>query len=253
MSIKVELIYDADCPNVVAARSLLIRAFTKTRVSARWKEWERGSRDSPAYVQDFGSPTILVNGQDVGGVSPSPGTHACRVYLGSDGVLQSTPPIEQVCAALIKGAPPSRRGGAGRGRWQTMIASFPAIGTALLPKLTCPLCWPAYAAALSALGFGFFDYTPYLLPSTLIFLALALSALAIHARRSSHRFPLIIGLGAAAVVLLGKFAVELEWVNTIGVVLLVIAILLTMRRRTLSVAPCPACANDGREVKAEAS
>ena len=38
---RVELIYDADCPNVPATRSLLIQAFTKTGVSARWREWER--------------------------------------------------------------------------------------------------------------------------------------------------------------------------------------------------------------------
>lgn len=146
---NVELIYDADCPNVAPTRSLLINAFTRTGVSARWKEWERTSPDSPPYVQGYGSPTLLVNGEDLAGVPPSPGTRACRVYTGSDGALRSTLPLELICAALLKEAPAtgahSRRSG-----WQTIVASFPAIGTALLPKLTCPLCWPAYAALLSA-------------------------------------------------------------------------------------------------------
>jgi len=43
---RVELIYDADCPNVAAARCLLIQAFARTGVSARWCEWERGAPES---------------------------------------------------------------------------------------------------------------------------------------------------------------------------------------------------------------
>ena len=64
---KVELIYDADCPNVLATRSLLIEAFTKTGTSARWREWERNTVGTPAHAKQYGSPTILVDGQDVGG------------------------------------------------------------------------------------------------------------------------------------------------------------------------------------------
>ena len=248
---NVELIYDADCPNVGATRSLLIRAFTQTGVSARWKEWERSSPDIPAYVQGFGSPTLLVNGEDIAGISPSPNTRACRVYSGSDGALQSTPPLELIRAALLKNAPMAKNGFAGKGRWQAIVASFPAIGTALLPKLTCPLCWPAYAALLGALGLEFFDYTPYLLPLTFIFLAVALGALAIHARRSGQRTALIIGVAGAVIVLLGKFTFELDWFNTVGIGLLVIAIFMSMRRGTLQAAPCPACVNVEREVKAE--
>lgn len=33
-------------------------------------------------------------------------------------------------------------------RW----ATIPGVGVALLPKLVCPLCWPAYAAIASTLG-----------------------------------------------------------------------------------------------------
>ena len=248
---NVELIYDADCPNVVATRSLLIRAFTQTGISARWKKWERSSLDSPSYAQNFGSPTLLADGEDIAGISPSPNTRACRVYSGSDGTLQSTPPLELICAALLRNAPTAKPSFAGKGRWQASVASFPAIGTALLPKLTCPLCWPAYVALLSALGLEFFDYTPYLLPLTFMFLAVALGALAMHARRSGQRAALIIGVAGAAIVLLGKFAFELDWLTTAGIGLLVIAILMSMRRGTLQAAPCPACVNVEREIKAE--
>lgn len=247
---NVELIYDADCPNVEPARSLLIRAFMQTGISARWKEWDRASPDSPSYVRGYGSPTLLVNGRDITGLDPSHNTHACRVYTGTDGALQSTPPLELICRALLEAAPPEKDT-ASRGRWHAIAASFPAIGAALLPKLTCPLCWPAYAALLSTLGFGFFNYTPYLMPLTLIFLVLALGGLAIQAKRSGQRTAFILGVTGAAIVLLGKFAFELDWLNTAGVGLLITAIFISMRRKTMQGPACPACVNIDREAKAE--
>ena len=249
---NVELIYDADCPNVAVTRSQLIKAFTVTGVSARWKEWERSSPASPAYACSFGSPSIIVDGKDIAGVPPSTGTRACRVYSGSGGTLQTIPPLELICAALLKDAPANKPRSAGGTRWQSIVASFPAVGTALLPKLTCPLCWPAYAALLSALGLEFFDYMPYLLPLTFIFLAVVLGTLAIHARRTGQWTALIVGVAGASIVLLGKFAFDLDWLNTVGIGLLVIAILMSMRRGTLQqAAPCPACMTVEREVKAE--
>ena len=247
---NVDLIYDADCPNVAAARSQLIKAFTRTGISARWKEWERSSPASPAYACSFGSPSIIVDGKDIAGVPPSTGTRACRVYSGSGGTLQTIPPLELICAALLKDAPANKPRSAGGTRWQSIVASFPAVGTALLPKLTCPLCWPAYAALLSALGLEFFDYTPYLLSLTLAFLAVALGALAIHAKRTGHWAAVMTGLAGSAIVLLGKFWFELDWLVTVGVSLLVVAILISMRRKTPPAVACPACVGTGSEAKA---
>jgi len=247
---NVELIYDADCPNVATTRSLLIKAFTQTGASARWQEWERSSPESPVYAQSFGSPTILVDGKDIAGITPAAGIRSCRVYSDSNGILRATPPLDLICAALLKDAATGKRGVAGRSRWQATVASLPAIGTALLPKLTCPLCLPAYAALLSALGLEFFDYTPYLLPLTLAFLAVALGALALHARRTGHWIALMTGVAAAAIVLLGKFTFELGWLNTVGIGLLVIAILISMRRKTSPMFPCPACVESGSQAKA---
>ena len=246
---KVELIYDADCPNVAATRTRLIKAFTRTGVSARWREWERNSPESPVYVQSFGSPTILVDGKDIAGISSTSGIHACRVYSGSKGNLQGTPPLELICVALINEAPESGR--RGEGRWQAIAASFPAIGTALLPKLTCPLCLPAYAALLSVLGLEFFDYTPYLLSLTMAFLAAALGALVMQAKRTGNWAALMTGIAASAIILLGKFEFEVDWLATAGIGLLVIAILISMLRRTSKTAPCPACVSVGSEAKAE--
>lgn len=249
----VELSYDADCPNVAATRSVLIRAFTQTGVSARWKEWERGSPESPSYAQDFGSPTILVNGRDVVGLNPSPHIRACRVYVGSDGNLQSTPPVESICAALRNNASTTNERPGEKGRLRAIFASFPAIGTALLPKLTCPLCWPVYAAALSGLGLGFVDYTPYLLPLTVVFLALTIGILVMNAKRTRRWVPLLCGAVGAALILLGKFTLELDWLNTLGIGLLVIAVLISTRQRTENPASCPACVTVEREIDSKAS
>lgn len=245
---NVELIYDANCPNVPAARSLLIKAFTRTGVSARWREWERGASGSPDYTGRFGSPTLLVDGEDVAGAAPLAGTGACRVYTDGEGKLSRTPPLELVCAALLKAAP----GKAARTRWQTIAASFPAVGTALLPKLTCPLCFPAYAAILSAIGLEFIDYTPYLLPLTAMFLVVALAVLARQSRRTGHFDSLILGVAAAVLVLAGKFHAESDWITNGGIVLLVAAVFLGSRAKPVSIVSCPACAADGNEQPVQA-
>ena len=245
---RVELIYDADCPNVAPARSLLIKAFTRTGVSARWREWERGAPDSPDYAGQYGSPTILVDGKDVAGAAPVAGAGACRVYANGEGILSRTPPLDAVCSALLS-AP---AGKPTRTRWRTVAASFPAVGVALLPKLTCPLCFPAYAAVLSAAGLEFVDYTPYLLPLTVSFLVLAVVVLALQTRRTGNAYPLILGVAASVLVLVGKFHFESDWTTTGGIVLLVAAVFFGSRAKSTLLVSCPACATGGSEHQAQA-
>src|SRR5712692_7933511 len=195
---NVELIYDVDCPNVAAMRSLLIKAFAETGVSARWKEWERGSPDTPGYARCYGSPTILINNKDIVDAVPDPGTRACRVYRDNRGNLSRNPPLETICSALLTAWPSKKLP---TSRWRAAMASMPAIGTVLLPKLTCPLCFPAYTALLGMLGIEFMDYTPYLLPLTAAFLVTVVGALAVQAFRSKKTLPLILGIAGSAVVL----------------------------------------------------
>ena len=57
------------------------------------------------------------------------------------------------------------------------LLSLPGVGVSLLPKLMCPACWPAYAAVLSSVGLGFLISTTYLLPLTVLFLAVAAARL----------------------------------------------------------------------------
>lgn len=46
--------------------------------------------------------------------------------------------------------------------WKRAAAVLPGVGVTLLPKLTCPLCWPAYAGLLTTLGLGFLMSERYL-------------------------------------------------------------------------------------------
>lgn len=85
---------------------------------------------------------------------------------------------------------------------------MPGVGVAMLPKLACPLCWPAYAGLLSSLGLGFLISTAYLLPLTIGFLILALAALAFRATKRRGYGPFLLGLIAGVCVLVGKFLWE---------------------------------------------
>jgi mercuric ion transport protein len=98
----VELVYDRDCPNVDAARAALRCAFAQIGVAPAWVEWNRSARDSPDYVQGYGSPTILVNGKDVAGAEPDASADCCRLYTSDESGLCGVPPMAQIVAAMRK-------------------------------------------------------------------------------------------------------------------------------------------------------
>lgn len=94
-----------------------------------------------------------------------------------------------------------------RNRKQGLLA-LPGIGAAMLPKLACPVCWPAYAGLLSSIGLGFLISAAYLLPLTIAFLTLTLATLAYSAKDRRGFGPFLLGLFAAIGILLGKFLWE---------------------------------------------
>ena len=98
--IKVELIYDRDCPNVGRARQQLQRAFSEVGLTPQWQEWDRRDPAAPAYVRHYGSPTLLINGKDVAGQAETQGVDCCRVYIDHKGCLQGVPPVELIISAL---------------------------------------------------------------------------------------------------------------------------------------------------------
>lgn len=109
----------------------------------------------------------------------------------------------------------------GRASLLGLSASVPAIGTALLPAVSCPACWPAYAGLLSSLGLGFIDYSPWLMPLTVAFLVVALAALAWQGHKRRAYGPLAFGIVGSMVLVIGKFGFESETALYSGVVLVV--------------------------------
>lgn len=107
--------------------------------------------------------------------------------------------------------------------WRRTVAVLPGIGVALLPKLTCPMCWPAYATLLTTLGLGFLISAHYLFAVTALLLLLSIGALAFRAHERRGYSPAVLGIFGAAVTLLGKFQFESLPAMYSGVVLLVAA------------------------------
>jgi hypothetical protein len=107
--------------------------------------------------------------------------------------------------------------------WKQNLMTVPGVGVSLLPKLVCPLCWPAYAGFLSSIGLGFLISAKYLLPITAAFLMLALGTLAFRAQRRHGYWPFLLALFAAAGVLAAKFWWESNPAMYAAVGLLVVA------------------------------
>ena len=100
MTYKVELVIDKDCPNVDAAREQLRNAFAAIGETPVWDEWDREADGVPSYVTQYGSPTILVDEQDVDGQGSESDSNCCRVYRNADGRFQGVPTVEKIVVAL---------------------------------------------------------------------------------------------------------------------------------------------------------
>jgi mercuric ion transport protein len=209
----VELIYESDCPHAQAARANLLRAFSKMKLPAEWTEWEGSSPSTPAHALGFGSPTLLVNGRDVAGEVPQTVMSCCRLYVSPEGKQAGAPSVELIQRAL-QGEPV---------RWSRSFAVAPGIGVALLPKLLCPLCWPAYAGLVTTLGMGFLISERYLFWVTALFLLAAVGALAFRAEQRRGYGPSLLGLTGTAAVLMCKFALDAKPGVYYGLVLLITA------------------------------
>jgi hypothetical protein len=113
---------------------------------------------------------------------------------------------------------------------------------AVLPKFACPACAAAAIGILSSLGWGYLLTATYLLPVTAALLALALGALAFRASTRQGYGPFLVGIAAAAVVLVGKFELESGFLMYVGVGLLVVSsVWNAWPRRAAAVVSCVNC------------
>lgn len=240
---NVVLIYDGNCPNVELARDRLRRALRETAQPPQWREWNRGDASSPAFVRQYGSPTILVDGKDVAGANPVGEGECCRLYGIENGAHQRAPSAETIVTAL-RSAPPESRGAT---QFRSLLAVVPAAGAAMLPALACPACWPAYAGLLSSAGLGFLTQSAHLLPLTVVLLLVAIGPLAFHACTRRRFGPLMIGVVAAALIVVGKFAFVSNVLTYLGIAALISASMWNGWPKRAATSSCMSCTNENNE------
>lgn len=242
----IDLIYDADCPNVGQARINLRLALKAAGMPARWREWVRTDPGTPLHLRGFGSPTILVRGRDVTGTVAFDGGGACRIYQGGGRNLGGVPPVSLIVAALRTedGRASALRA---RGGMLSSLAVLPGTLAALLPALACPACWPAYAGVLSTLGVGFLWEARYLLPLTVALLAVALTALVYGASKRRGRGPFVLGTVGSVALVLAKFVLEQASVTYAATGLILAASIWNAWPRSVTRASCPSCAPSSHE------
>ncbi len=89
---RIDLVYFEGCPNATIARDNLRRAIEATGRELTWSEWDLMSEATPDSYRRHGSPTVLVNGEDVTGDGAQATAMACR----ADGA----PGVEAISARL---------------------------------------------------------------------------------------------------------------------------------------------------------
>ncbi len=117
-------------------------------------------------------------------------------------------------------------------------AVVPALGASLLPSLSCPACWPAYASLLSAVGLSFVGQSKYLLWLNLVALLVSLVVLFRRVRTGGYA-PLLIGALATLLILSGKFLLNSNPATWLGASGLLAAFFWS--RPKAKPAGCPAC------------
>ncbi len=122
-----------------------------------------------------------------------------------------------------------------------LAAVVPALGASLLPGLSCPACWPAYASALSAVGLSFIGENKYLLWLNVVALLVSLFVLFRRERNGSY-VPVLIGLLAALVIVFGKFVLSSNPVTWLGAAALLCAFVRSKPKS--QPAGCPACSGN---------
>lgn len=92
---SVEIVYFSGCPNADEARSSVRKALEITGRPSNWSEWDQASNTAPSRYRGCPSPTVLVDGDDVAGPTPSTeGDFSCRAG--------GAPDVDAIVAALEK-------------------------------------------------------------------------------------------------------------------------------------------------------
>jgi len=97
MWVRVQLLYFPGCPHVDQARAVLAEALAGLADKAVVHEVDVTAATTPAELRDWGSPTILIDGRDVAGGTPTGA--GCRLYEGADN--RGVPPLALIRDAVM--------------------------------------------------------------------------------------------------------------------------------------------------------
>ena len=208
MSIRIELLYEPDCPNVPKARDNLRAALSACRLAPAWDELSLADPATRANHASRGSPTILVDGADVAGPDAAEAA-ACRIYRDADGALAGAPAAADIAKA-IRARLATTGAEAADHRATTphdpplapapttgLATVLPGLGAAAVLVPTCGACVPAVASLLGAAGLGILLSEPALIALTLTALGVAVTALAFQVRTIGTPAPLVLASGGA--------------------------------------------------------
>jgi hypothetical protein len=105
----VELIYFAGRPLMEAGRGSVRTALERAGRPPEWQEWDQTAPGAPAHVHGLASPTILVAGQDVSGVTLRTTGLTCR----ADGIPDPDVIVAALAGKLRSNVPSNKPAGAG--------------------------------------------------------------------------------------------------------------------------------------------
>jgi len=166
----ITLVYDADCPNLPAARLALREALELEGLEPQWVEYDRAAVGTPAPLLRYGSPAILVDGVDVAGEAGRAGAASCRVYPSERG-LCGVPSAETIAAAI------AQRTALANTPQISKAAASGALGLAFVSALGWLCCLPiasgAFGVALAAIAATVGPWWPLLATLSLVFLVIA--------------------------------------------------------------------------------
>ena len=94
----IDILYVADCPHVGTARTRVRDALAAVGTAAVVREVPVTSADDAVRLGLRGSPTILINGEDVFATGDEPAL-ACRLYRSAGG-LDGAPSVDELVEAL---------------------------------------------------------------------------------------------------------------------------------------------------------
>ena len=103
---KIEMVYDPTCPNVDLARTAIRTALAAIGAPIAWREWDCTDPATPEALRVLGSPSVLVNGQDVGcggGSMAQADANSCRIYRDDCGCICGAPSVELILKAIANG------------------------------------------------------------------------------------------------------------------------------------------------------